>query len=490
MIRIDGQPILTAAQMKAAEQRAAPTPDAMYAMMERAGAGVAEAVRRLAAGADVLVLCGPGNNGGDGYVAARVLREQGHLVRVAALTPPRTALARKAAAAWNGPMDTYTTGDETRTGQPAWCKRPPAAAPIIVDALFGTGSRKTGAEEPWVAAHRYLFEQARQKIAVDLPLGLSASGEHPPPGEFAFADVTLALGALKPAHLRASVDDFCGEVRVIDLGLDLADARVRAIDRPTLVGPGAWTHKYTRGMVGVVAGAMPGAARLAATAAARAGAGYVALYGEITGGPDALVHKALTEEALSDSRLDVVVIGPGLGRDDRARHWVEWLVRNTHHHLVIDGDALHLLDPAWLTHRNLGVVLTPHAGERKALTAGVQRDPDRADDPFNACIAEVKALASGPHIMVAKGPSTIVADDREARVASHGNPWLSTAGTGDVLAGAIAASVASGRHRGNPPLIDTVAAGVWLHAEAARRCGASFIADDLAHALTAARASL
>ena len=488
MIGIEGQPILTVAQVRAAEHRAAPTPEAMYALMERAGAGVAEAVQRLAVGAETLILCGPGNNGGDGYVAARVLRDRGHPVRVAALTPPRTALARKAASTWTGPVAHYTTGDQTRTGDWAWNGERPEPAPVLVDALFGTGGTADHAGEPWVAAFQSFFDRAHFTIAVDLPLGLSAAGEYRRPFDRAAADVTLALGALKPAHVLPSVDQPCGEVRFIDLGLDLADASVRVTQRPAFKAPGPWTHKYTRGMVGIVAGAMPGAARLAALAAARAGAGYVTVFGDAPGGPDAIVHRPLTREALSDHRLNVVVIGPGLGRSDDARNWLKWLITQTDRALVIDGDALHLLDPTWLVDRWPGVVLTPHAGEHRALTGHLPSDEDRTADPFGAASREVSTLAGGPHVVVAKGATTVIADGRHARVAPRGNAWLSTAGTGDVLAGAVAATLAAGRHADWTPL-DAAEAGVWLHAEAARRCGASFIADDLAHALTAARAS-
>jgi NAD(P)H-hydrate repair Nnr-like enzyme with NAD(P)H-hydrate dehydratase domain len=179
-------------------------------------------------------------------------------------------------------------------------------------------------------------------------------------------------------------------------------------------------------------------------AAARAGAGYVAIYGDAPGAPDALVHRPLTKEALRDERLDAVVIGPGLGRDDRARRWVEWLVTETQHHLVIDGDALRLLDPAWLRGRQQGVVLTPHAGEHRHLIEGLGIAHD-ATDPFGRSRAEIRALAPGPHVMVAKGPTTVIADADAVRVAPFGNAWLSTAGTGDVLAGAIAAVVGNRR---------------------------------------------
>src|SRR5690606_10315300 len=122
-------------------------------------------------------------------------------------------------------------------------------------------------------------------------------------------------------------------------------------------------HKYSRGMVGVIAGEMPGAAILAATAAARAGAGYVVVYGDARGGPASLVHRPLTDEALSDERLDVVVVGPGLGRGKAARERVDWLLSRNHLNLVIDADALHLFDAGLLARRNASAILTPHFAE-------------------------------------------------------------------------------------------------------------------------------
>jgi hydroxyethylthiazole kinase-like uncharacterized protein yjeF len=484
MIPIDGQPILTAAQLHDAEARHGD----LGALMERAGAGVADAVRRLSRGAEALIICGPGNNGGDGYVAARILAQHGHPVRVTALTPPRTALARQAAATFAGPVSFYTTGDQARRDQPAWNRKKPAFAPILVDALFGTGGREDYDREPWIEHHRNLYADASYRIAVDLPLGVTAAGECLPLDQFPGADLTLAMGALKPAHVLPRSAARCGRVRLIDLGLDLTQACVRVICRPARRAPDFRTHKYMRGMVGVVAGAMPGAAELAAVSAARAGAGYVAIFGEARNVPSSIVHRPLSREALSDARLDAIVIGPGLGRDDDARNWVEWLVKDSGVHLIIDGDALHLLDPAWLERRPSQVVLTPHEGEHRALTARLPRVNPQLGDPFGKSMAEAKAFG-GANVVVTKGATTIVADYAGARVAPGGNPWLSTAGSGDVLAGAIAAMVASRRHV-SWPLIEAVAAGVWLHAEAARQCGASFIADDLAGALTAARAAL
>ncbi|MCP3733581.1 NAD(P)H-hydrate dehydratase [Sphingomonas sp. RP10(2022)] len=460
MIAIDGQPILTAAQMRAAEDAAIAAGSSVTALMQRAGEGIAAATRRLVAGAEVLIVCGPGNNGGDGYVAATALAGLGHPVRVAASGPPKTDAAIAARAGWTGPIEALT--DAT-------------PAPILLDCLFGTGLTRPLAPEIDAALAR-LSHAARLVIAADLPSGTNAdTAEAPDWAKARPAALTLALGALKPAHGLHPAAAACGTIRLIDLGIDRPDA-VTVAARPALPQPGPASHKYTRGMVAIVAGAMEGAARLAAVAALRSGAGYVALYGGSgQGGPDAIVHRPYEPEALADERIGAILIGPGLGRDDEARAHLQALIEADTHRLVIDGDALHLLDPDALRRRHNPVVLTPHAGEFHALFG----------TPDGSLLDRARtAAARAGVIVVLKGPTTIVADAARVRIHLAGNPWLSTAGTGDVLAGTIAAQLAH-------PHADPMAAadaGVWLHARAAWIAGKSFIADDLANALTPARA--
>lgn len=460
MIAIDGQPILTAAQMRAAEDAAVAAGTSVTALMQRAGEGIAAAARRLAVGADILVLCGPGNNGGDGYVAATRLARLGHPVRVAASVPPKTDAATAARAGWTGPIEPLADA---------------APAPVLIDCLFGTGVTRPLAPEIDATLAR-LSRAARLVIAADLPSGTDADSARAP----AWATdhpvtLTLALGALKPAHVLHPAAAACGTVRLIDLAIDRPDT-VAVARRPMLSQPGPASHKYTRGMVAIVTGAMEGAARLAAVAALRSGAGYVALYGGSgQGGPDAIVHRPCDPEALADDRIGAILIGPGLGRDDEARARLATLIAADTHRLVIDGDALHLLDPDALRDRRNPVVLTPHAGEFRALFG----------TPDGALIDQARRAATrAAAVVVLKGPTTIVADATCARVHPAGNPWLSTAGTGDVLAGTIAAQLA---HPKADPLA-AADAGVWLHARAARIAGKSFIADDLANALTPARA--
>lgn len=461
MTPIEGQPILTAAQMRAAEEKAIAAGSSVGELMERAGAGVAEAVRRLAAGSPVLVLCGPGNNGGDGYVAARILKANGVDVRVASTGEPKTEAAHDAAQRWEGPVATFAEI---------------ASAPVFVDAMFGTGlSRELDQASNDALVHAAV--DARLRVAVDLPSGVDTdSGALL--GRVPRFDLTLALGAVKPAHLLHPAAERCSTVRLLGIGAPVR-SDVRVLARPRLLAPRPEAHKYTRGMVAVVSGAMPGAARLAAIAALRSGAGYVALLGETSDGLDAIVHRALTAEALADPRIGAIVVGPGLGRDDRSRAILK-MVLGAHRPMVIDGDAIHLIaqmgfeETLWFSGAATNV-LTPHAGEFDAAfgsaTASKIDRARRASGKSNATI-------------VFKGPDTVISG-RDTVVSETGSGWLSTAGTGDVLAGVIGAQLAALGDASK-----AAAAGVWMHSEAARRLGGSFIADDLARELSAVRAVL
>ncbi len=494
MIHIEGQAILTAAEMRAAEDAVIAGGVSVETLMERAGTAIAHAVRRLAGANDVLILCGPGNNGGDGYIAARVLVEMGVAVRVAALSTPKTDAAKSARAGWSGPVETLAAA---------------MPAPILVNALFGTGltrpldsgSTPTPNRSPadagaqlsserspngllWASASagersvveclHALANAAQLSIAVDLPSGLATdSGEalSTPP----VFNLTLALGAVKPAHLLQPAARYCGQIRLLDIGVPtLSQAEV--LKAPILPTPGPDSHKYTRGMVAIIAGTMSGAADLAALAAMRAGAGYVTLLGDSQGPPHALVRAPFTDHALANDRIGALVIGPGLGRDDLAKTRLEAaLISN--HPLIIDGDALRLIAPERIKALTVPVILTPHAGEFDALFG-----KSDADKIARARDAAVRANA----VVVFKGADTVIAaPDGRVRIAQDASDWLSTAGTGDVLAGAIGAILAAGLE----PL-DAACAGVWLHGDAARRLGAAFIADDLAEALRSARASL
>lgn len=456
MISLEGAPILTAAQMRAAEQRAMAEGISEAELMQRAGAGVADWVRRLAGGQPVLFLCGPGNNGGDGYVAARILAREGFDVRIAASGDPRTDVAAAARSAWTGAVEPIDA----------------SPAPVLVDCLFGTGLARP-INRGLAGAIGRLAAAARMTVAVDLPSGLAADRAEPL-GQIAAADVTLALGALKPAHLLQPAAALCGTVKLVPLGIEVLDD-VQCTARPRLAVPGPEAHKYTRGMVAIIGGAMAGAASLAGEASLRAGAGYVLML-DGQGGPAAIVHRSFDPAALEDERIGAVLIGPGLGRDAAARERLAAALACPHP-LVIDGDALHLLDVDALRARVAPAVLTPHGGEFAALFGGW--DGNKIDRTLAA------ARRSGAVVTFKGADSVIAAPDGRVRVSATSSGWLSTAGTGDVLAGAVAAMLAAGLD----PLT-AAAAAVWLHGDAAARLGGAFVADDLARAITIARAKL
>ena len=454
-----GCPVLTAAAMRDAEAAAMTGGVTVDTLMTRAGEAVAEAVRRLAAGREVLILCGPGNNGGDGYVAAAALARAGGPVRVAAAGAPHGDAARRARACWTGAVEPLADA---------------APAPVLVDALFGTGLTRA-LDASLTATLCRLAAAAGLSIAVDLPSGVATdTGEAL--GDVPRFDVTLAFAAAKPAHLLQPAARFCGTVRVVEIGVPVA-GDIAVLDRPCLPAPGPDTHKFSRGMVAIASGSLAGAALLASEAAMRAGAGYVALLGPVQPGePHALVRKPIDDHTLGDPRIGALLVGPGLGRDDAARATLAKVLA-TDHPLVIDGDALHLVTPGQLKARAGTIILTPHAGEFDALFG--QGEGSKIDRTRAA------ATAAGATVVFKGADTVIAAPDGPVRIAGDANDWLSTAGTGDVLAGAIAATLAAGLS----PL-DAAAAGVWLHRDAARRAGAAFIADDLAAMLTPARASL
>jgi hydroxyethylthiazole kinase-like uncharacterized protein yjeF len=486
MIPIEGQPILTAAQMRAAEERAIAAGSSVEELMERAGAGVAEQVRRLAMGAPILVLCGPGNNGGDGYVAARILKTNGADIRIAALSPPKTEAAAAAAKRWEGQVATF---DDLADASDS-------LRPVVVDAVFGTGLSR--AIEPKAAeAIGSTLNYSRLAIAVDLPSGVDTDTGAELGLGGAECSLTLALGALKPAHLLQPSAERCGTVRIIDIGLGLEDVRAprtnvsrdEALGFPLLSSPQYWSHKYTRGMVVVIGGAMPGAAAMAVQAAMRAGAGYGLLLSDTEAVmPHAVVRRNWSTEGLTTAiegkRNVSVVIGPGLGRDADAEAKLAAAI-DCEQRLVVDGDALGLLrDHHFETFRSRAklygldphVVLTPHEGEFKALFG------DWSGSKIEA--ARAAAEKSGATVIFKGAPTVIAHPNGWTNVAPTASAWLSTAGTGDVLAGIVGATFFSS------VFMQPAEAAVWIHAEAARRLGGSFIADDLVRELSVVRASL
>jgi ADP-dependent NAD(P)H-hydrate dehydratase / NAD(P)H-hydrate epimerase len=438
-------PLLTAAQMRDAEAAVIAAGTSVDELMERAGAAVAQAVWRFGGGQSVLILCGPGNNGGDGYVAARLLSERGVSVTVAASGEPRTDAALAARQSFSG------VAIALEEAKPA---------PILVDALFGTGLSRP-LDSVLAKQLATLAEAAQFVIAVDLPSGVNSDtgallGATP-------ADLTLALGHLKPAHLLQPGAQLCGRVVCADIGVP-ATAAVSVLERPKLVAPDATAHKYSRGSVGIVGGAMAGAAQLAARAAMPL-SGYVALAYAKRIGPDALVHKRW-EDLAADARLGALLIGPGLGRDDKALGKLGAALA-TAHPLVLDADALILVGgPERLKSRGGTMILTPHGGEFDALFG--KSEASKIDRAVAA------ASASGAVIIFKGSDSVIAAPDGRVAVSPGAPGWLASAGTGDVLAGIASALLASGL-----PPFEAACAAVWLHSEAARLAGPALTADDL-----------
>jgi hydroxyethylthiazole kinase-like uncharacterized protein yjeF len=416
-------------------------------LMERAGASLADASHRFAGPMPALILCGPGNNGGDGYVAARHLAERGHAVRVAALAQPSTDLARAAQASWNGAIERLEDA---------------APAPLLVDCLFGTGLTR-GLEEAVQERLSSLAAAAQLTVACDLPSGVEADS-----GVLLSAvptmDMTVTFGALKPAHRLMPAVPHMGRVVLADIGI-AASSDWFEIAEPALPPLAPDTHKYTRGLVHALAGTMPGAISLAANAAARSGAGYVRVS---TSRPIEGLLASVVEVSnaqLSDPKIGCILVGPGLGPLPQ----VLTLALTSRAPKVIDADAIGLVgEPARLQGQD--AVVTPHAGEFAKLFGSLPGS--KADQALAA------AKASGA-VVVYKGPDTLVAaPDGRLGFAPPAPAWLATAGTGDVLAGMIAALRARGM-----PAFEAACAGVWLHGRAAELAGPSMTADDLLAAL-------
>jgi hydroxyethylthiazole kinase-like uncharacterized protein yjeF len=440
--------VLTAAGMRAAEQAAIAAGTPETTLMERAGAALAEAALAFAGPMETLVICGPGNNGGDGYVAARHLAARGLTVRVAALAEPMADAARWAAGEWDGVVEPLLA--TTR------------AAPLLIDCLFGTGLRRR-LEDTAFEAVSVLSAAAQIVVACDLPSGIEAdSGALLSP--ISGADLTLTFGALKPAHRLAPAMRHCGRVILADIGID-PDPAWHEIGQPALPPLDPDGHKFSRGLVHLLAGQMPGAIALAARAAARSGAGYVRVTTSraIDNLPSAIVQTDTAE--VNDPRIGCLLVGPGLGNLPQ----VLTLALTAGRPVVVDADAIaHVGEPGRLNGHD--AILTPHAGEFAELFGRLPGS--KAEQALAA------ARASGA-VVVFKGPDTIVASpDGRVGFAPPAPAWLATAGTGDVLAGIIAALRARGLAS-----FEAACAGVWLHGRAAERAGPTMIADDLIDAL-------
>jgi len=484
--------VLTTAEMERADRLTITAGTPGFALMLSAGQAVAEAAMDLVEEGPIVVVAGPGNNGGDGFVAAAELAAQGREVSVI-LMCERDALkgdAASAARGWKYPVLPFTP---QAIGKPA----------LIIDALFGAGLSRTVDGEA-----RELIEAINASgapvLAVDLPSGVNGTSGAVM-GVAVRATETVTFFRKKPAHLLLPGRIKCGRVRLVDIGIDarvLDEIRPQTFEntpqfwRKAFPVPQTDGHKYARGHVVAVSGdlAATGAARMAARAALRAGAGLVTLASP----QDALAVNAaaLTAvmvrpvdtavafgELLGDKRLNSCVIGPGAGVGEQTRDFVHTAL-SARRSVVLDADALtsfaaapERLFESIKALNDLQVVLTPHEGEFPRLFSDISNK-----HPYRSKLERVRDAAerSGAVVLL-KGPdTTVVTPGGRATIACNAPPWLATAGSGDVLSGIIAGLLAQG-----VPAFEAASIGVWMHGEAAREAGPGLIAEDLPEVMPA-----
>jgi NAD(P)H-hydrate epimerase len=482
--------------MAAVDRAAVAAGLAIDKLMANAGRAVADIVaRRVPLGTRIAVLCGPGANGGDGYVAARVLAQRGYPVSVFAERAPSHDPAARAAEGYRGGVAPLAAFDVAQHG-------------LVVDALYGAGLTRpiTGDAAQALGA---LAGGAAVVIAVDVPSGLHADTGQPL-GPVARADQTVTFFRLKPAHRLWPGRALCGDVHVADIGL--TEAHFAASEVPPLFRntPGLWPeawreadparHKYSRGHVLVMSGdaLQTGAARLAASAALHAGAGAVTLAGEREA---LLIHAAhvtaiMLREAenadalgglIASGRFSAGVMGPAAGLSGAAEARLAAFLAAPFP-LVLDADALTLLgrraEPFAALREGSPKVLTPHEGEFERLfTPHLLRDAHFAALPGPLAASKIERAAAAARlcgqVVVLKGIDTVIAaPDGRAAINDNAGPELATAGSGDVLAGLIAANLAQGIEP-----FAAASAGVWLHGHVGARHRVGLTAERLVAAV-------
>jgi hydroxyethylthiazole kinase-like uncharacterized protein yjeF len=460
---------LTVEEMGRADAAAIASGTPGLTLMERAGTAVADAVCARFTRQATTVLCGPGNNGGDGYVAARVLQDRGWSVEVRSAGEPATQDAQAASARWTGPTKPLNGALEPG---------------VWIDALFGAGLTRP-LSGPAAAAAQRMAEAPERVVAVDVPSGV-VGDTGKPNGPAACAALTVTFHAKKPAHLLEPGRSRCGEVVVADIGLAATEGQT-VENGPDLwlarfPWPTAASHKHARGRLVVVSGEawQTGAARLAARGALRIGAGLVTVLSP----PEALPINAGHLEAVmlkpfeTDLELeqaakdvDAAVIGPAAGVGEPTLLNVLALAR-TGAALILDADAITVFreDPEELfSLLDRDDVLTPHPGEFERLFPGLL-----AASPERITAARTAAQRAGAVVLLKGSDTVIAAPDGRCAVNANGSPWLATAGSGDVLAGFIGGLVAQGMES-----FEAACAGAWIHAEAAELHGPGLISEDL-----------
>ncbi|WP_034491348.1 bifunctional ADP-dependent NAD(P)H-hydrate dehydratase/NAD(P)H-hydrate epimerase [Afifella pfennigii] len=491
---LDDLALLTPDEMGRADRAAIKGGICGIELMENAGRAVAHRAGEMCRfGGHVLVLAGPGNNGGDGFVAARLLAERGHPVRLALLGAPEKLVgdAALAASRWHGEVEPLRPDLDLE-------------AELIVDALFGAGLARELRGE--VAALVERVNACRVPVlAVDLPSGIDGrTGKVR--GAAILAAESVTFFRAKPGHLLLPGRLHAGRLSVADIGIPdevLRPLRIRLcrnappLWRDALPWPQPGGHKYSRGHAVVVSGPahQAGAARLAARAALRIGAGLVS----VAAAPEAVpvlasqltavmikpaADAAALAELLSDTRLNAVLIGPGVGTGDATRAKVLACLESKAA-VVLDADALTSFAAApdrlfaAIAKRGAPAILTPHDGEFARLF------PDLADNEDKVEKARLAAARSRA-ILLLKGADTVVAaPDGRASLSAADAPFLATAGTGDVLAGMAAGLAAQAM-----PAFEAASAAVWMHGEAARSFGPGLISEDLADLLPKVLAAL
>jgi ADP-dependent NAD(P)H-hydrate dehydratase / NAD(P)H-hydrate epimerase len=503
-----GDELLSAQEMGRADALAMAQGIPGLRLMENAGCAVAQAACDMAPpGTAVAVLCGPGNNGGDGFVAARLLRERGYPVRVG-LLGNRDALAGDAAIMaqrWGDPVEPLETATLANAG-------------LVVDALFGAGLTRplAGIAADVVAA---VNRAGKPVVAVDVPSGLDGT-TGAALGAVVEATCTVTFFRLKPGHVLLPGRVLCGQVRLAEIGIP--ETVLGEIGPNTWLNrPAQWRevypwpridgHKYGRGHVVVVSGPAEstGAARMGARAALRVGAGLVTVVGPPTATAvnatqlTAVMVKAIGADAalsefLADERHNAVLIGPGAGVGAGTAATVATVLASSAA-TVLDADALTSFaggegqdakrsstfgfvargaEPrpspeglfSAIKARPAAVVLTPHEGEFKRLFG---------DLPGSKLERARQAAQRSGAVVVLKGPDTVVAaPDGQAAINDNAPPWLATAGSGDVLAGLVTGLLAN-----RMPAFKAACAAVWLHGECANRVGLGLIAEDLPEAV-------
>ena len=516
--------LLTAAQMRAIEAAAIASGEVTgLELMERAGMGVVAAVLEewpdLATGAQrAVVLCGPGNNGGDGFVVARLLRERGWAVEVFLYGTPEKMPpdARVNYERWLG-MGEVREASQIEEHYDLIDLEPA----LFVDALFGNGLNRPvkipvsdfGAFMDY--SQRWLFESGAPTVAIDIPSGLcSDSGRSL--GYSMTAALTVTFHAPKVGHLLADGGaSCCGKLRVVDIGLprqywlDLPikvletlpeshHQTVRKVERSVGMLPKqVWaSHKFSHGHALILSGpsGRGGAARLSARGALRVGAGVVTLgcppeaIPENAARLDAVMLRPLADaavlaETLEDQRINALCLGPALGTGAREAGLVQTALASGRD-LVLDADALTILSQRADLFAALhdGCVLTPHAGEFARLFPDIAEKlaaPAIKGPAYSKVDATREAAKRAGCVVLYKGPDTVIAaPDGRCAINSaqydRAAPWLATAGSGDVLAGFITGLLA----RGYGPF-DAACTGAWLHVECAREFGPGLIAEDL-----------